>query len=149
MKLTPVLPERVNDARSFALFAQQQVGTPQPSNSGQWLALEKQVRLFLEQYPGADWNTLVKTVGYIKNRRLRPATTHAILTQVRWAWKHGYLPELDPDDRQIDVDLEARIDAALRQEDDPVWRHKLLGSEGSARRYVYNVWAKEHQCQLV
>lgn len=129
----------VKDARTYANFIQQELGTPYPSTKTLPM-LSRNCKDFFEQYPQANWMTLVRVVEFCRARKKRPAHAHGVLGQVRYAYSAGFLPELSPRD-QVDSDLEERIAEALQSEQDEQWRHRLLASSGiEARRQVYVAW---------
>lgn len=133
----------VVNAKTFAGYVQQQLGTPYPAGY-RIAALNKNINEFFTQYPAADYNTLVRTVEFCKARKKRPANATGVLAQIRFAFAAGYLPELVPKERQDDV-LEEKIAAALAVERDVRWRDRLIASTGvDARQRVYVAWELEH-----
>lgn len=134
--------ENVNDDKQLADFIQQELGTPRPYYSTEWILYRQALKQAFAQYPNATWTTMTKVVGYVKNRRKRIPTAAGVIREMRWAWSAGFLPELDPKE-VIDLDLEHKIDIALKVEEDTTWRSKLTAATGSARRHVYECWLKE------
>lgn len=139
--LKSVTAEGVKDARTFARYAQQELGTPVPSNPKQFAQLGVVSKKAFEANPALTWESMVKVVSYCKNRKQRPYSAAAIFGQVRFAWSSGYLPELDP--RQVETQ-DPRIGAALHLETDPEWRRKLATTTGEISTRVYEAW-KEHR----
>lgn len=73
----------------------------------------------------------------------RFAETHSIVRFIRYAWRDGYLPELDPKE-PVDERLEHQIESILKTETDSDWRYRLMTSQGvEARRRVYTAWRIE------
>jgi len=130
----------VNSAETFATYCQQTLGTPYPRGSGIAI-LRRQCKLFFEQNPSADWQTLCRVADWAKSKKRRPAHAHLLADYLyRYAWQDGHLPELDPGDRRDD-DVEAAIQDALEQEKDPQWRYRFVVAEGrDARKAVLDSW---------
>lgn len=129
----------VTDARSFANYVQQRLGTPFPSyaNLGR---LNKQAKRFFSEYPDTSWATLVRVVEFCKARKRRPAHCYSVMSQIRHAYAAGYLPEMEPRER-TDAELEVQITEALKVERDEKWRDRLIASSGvEVRRKVYVAW---------
>lgn len=132
----------VHDARSFSEYVQQHCGTPYCRNKDMML-LNKAIKEFKERYPHlADnpWPTLCRAAMWVRSERKRPNNVSFLVqTMLPWAWSDGALPELDPQ-RFVDTDVETEISMALGQEDDPIWRDRLIGSEGIGRKEVLTAW---------
>lgn len=131
----------VRDATSYAAFVQQHVGVPYCTKADV-IALNKAIAEFRERYPHVEnpWPTLVRAAMWVRSKKKRPAKIAAIVnTMLPWAWADGALPELDPRHHR-DEDLEVAIGEALLREDDPRWRDRLIGAEGSAREEVLRAW---------
>lgn len=135
----------VSNDKELAAFIQQELGTPQPYYSKDWILYRQALKQAFDVYPNADWLTMTKVVAFVKNRHKRIPTAAGVIREMRWAWGAGFLPELDPS-QQIDLDLEERIEQALRVETDMDWRSRLTAAAGNARSYVYDMWVKERQC---
>ena len=140
----PIKPSDVHDAHSFAAYAQQKLGTPYPT--GKSIAiLKKALKEFLEHYPQADYNTMCRVVEWAKVKKKRYPHVNQLVYAFRYAYADGYLPELDPNTEIVDEDLEAQIEAALRDERDEEWRRRLITASGpTARREVFDAW-HEHR----
>lgn len=132
----------VVDAETFATYCQQKMGIPYPS--GRTMAiLKKQSKVFFSKNPTASWQTFVRTVDWCLNHKRRYAEAYGVLSAARFAWRDGYLPELDPTP-VVDEQLEHRIENVLKNENDEDWRYRLLTAVGvEARRRVYNAWRME------
>lgn len=140
--IDPIRAADVKDAKSYADFVQQHCGTPY-CGGRDMIALHACIKEFKERYPHlADnpWPTLVRAAMWVRSQKKRPAKVMTVVrTMLPWAWADGALPELDPM-RFRDEDVEVAIGHALEQENDPVWRDRLIGSEGAARGEVLQVW---------
>jgi hypothetical protein len=145
MRWDEVSPESVAKAkpfgeqlRLFARYSQQIVGTPMPEIKA-WPALGRRVKAFFIEYPTADWYTLCRTAQWCRTHKVRPRTTVGLVGCFRSAWADGYLPELDP--QHVDMEVERRIERALEAEEDETWRSRLLLARGvEARRKVIEEW---------
>lgn len=145
--LSMIDASEVTNQTMFARYVQQELGTPPPSNNRARMALTVQVKKVFDEYPNANWNTLVKLVAYAKNRKSRPPTTASVFQDLRYAWSKGYLPELDPaSEPATDPNIERRINEALRYETDPLWRRKLVATTGEIRVRIYEAWRQERAC---
>ncbi len=133
----------VVDSKTFALYAHQQCGTPNPT--GKDIAkLNSYLKTFWERYPGANWETLCKIVDWSKNNKRKYFTAMALVeTGHKLAWLKGYLPELDFD--ATDVDNEARIVLLLGRDDLPDdWRRRfLLAQTPQEKEAVIERWDDE------
>lgn len=136
----PIKPTDVHDAMSFAAYAQQKLGTPYPT--GKSIAmLKKSLNEFFEHYPQADYLTMCRVVEWARAKKKRYPHANQLVYAFRYAYADGYLPELDPNTEVVDEDLEAQIEAALRDERDEGWRHRLITAAGpTARREVFEAW---------
>jgi hypothetical protein len=130
-------PQDVVDARTFADYVRQILGTP-TNTMKDLVTLQKKLKEHQEAWPNADWQTLVRTVDWCKARKKRPARAFLVVDWVRYAWADGYLPELDT--KPVDQQLEEAISEALEVETDTEWRYRLIGAEGRARKEVYVAW---------
>lgn len=140
--VTPIRASDVRDARTYAEFVQQHCGTPY-CGVKEMIVVQKCIKEFKERYPhlaANPWPTLVRTAMWARAQKKRPATVAAVIrTMLPWAWSDGALPELDPM-RFRDTDVEVEISSALAEERDPIWRDRLIGAEGAARREVLAAW---------
>ncbi len=133
-------PTEVVDAKSFAAYCQQEIGTPYPTTKS-IAALRRNIKGLFTQYPQANYTTLCKIVDWAKARDKRVANSHNLVMMFRYAWKDGFLPELTPGKQTVDVDLETKITKALESETLPFWRQRLEGAEGvKARTLVFSSW---------
>lgn len=141
--------EEVNSAETFAQFCQQRLGTPYPTGR-QIAALKRNVNVFFEQNPQANYGTLVRTVDWCKNRRKRPPHAAGVISNVRFAFRDGYLPELNPNSEEEDVTTESLIKEAVSVETDPWWKDRLLGGKTAKARYeIYESWVTDRKSALV
>lgn len=134
-------PTDVVDAQSFAAYAQQTIGTKWPTIKER-VMLQARTTQFFADNPHADWTTLVKAIAYVRASRRRLAMPWDVLYQVPWAFREGFLPELDPSNH-IDEDpqVERQIEWILEQETDEWWRHALMYSVGvENRRGLVQMW---------
>lgn len=113
---------KVDSVESFCEYIQQSMGTPYPTVK-MMPSTRKTFARFFEQYPKADWQTLCKTVDYCRAKKKRLAQAYSIVSMVRFAWRDGFLPELDPN---VDKEVDAAIAAALEVETDREWRKRLM-----------------------
>lgn len=129
----------VTDARSFAAYAQQCLGTPEPR--GRDIALlQRKLNDFFLATPRATWLTLAHTVEWCRARKRRSATAWGVISHVRWAWSDGLLPELNPQPR-VDHNTEYLIELALATESSEMWRDRLIGACGiDNRRAALSAW---------
>lgn len=146
MRWDVITPEDVASAKSyaeqlriFARYCQQVVGTPLPPSRQAWAALGQRVKAFFIEYPQADWYTLCRIAQWCRNRKLRIRTTTGLIGCFRSAWADGALPELDP--QNLDLDLEREIERALSEESREEWRRRLIVARGTkARRAALEEW---------
>lgn len=137
-----IKPEDVNDAKSFAAYAQQKLGTPYPTGKSISI-LKKSINEFFEHHPQADYFTLCRVVEWAKAKKKRYPYANQLVYAFRYAYADGYLPELDPNAEIVDEDLEEQIEAALRDETNDEWRRRLITASGiTARREVFEAWQK-------
>lgn len=133
-------PQDVVDAKSFANFAQQKLGIPYPTQKS-IAVLNKALKEFFAQYPQADYSTMCRLVEWAISKKKRFAHTYSLVYAFRYAYKDGYLPELDPNRERTNDDLEALIEEALVVEKDPEWRRRFMVAHGvKARGEVYEAW---------
>lgn len=138
--LGSVSAAEVLNAETFAAYCQQRLGIPQPSYKNM-NALRRSANQFFKENPKASWQTMVRVADWCCNNRRRYEEAFGLFHAVRFAWKAGYLPELDPV-QEVDENLEARISAALAVETDDDWRRRLLVSSGQMRGLVYDAWQR-------
>jgi hypothetical protein len=135
----------VVDYRTYARYAQQNLGTPEPIGREIGL-LQKKVNVCFEQNPAASWSTLASLVDWAKAKHRRTATAWGLLGMVRYAWVDGMLPELDPVAMPTDDRVEFGIEAALERETDEWWRRRLIGSVGlDNRRQALVSWRRKEE----
>ena len=125
-------PDEVIDPESFAAYAQQCIGTPHITKD--MPAIRRQLKLFFAKNPQATYGTLVRTVDWCRAKKRRPATAMGVISQVRFAWSDGILPELNPHQVTADPGVEYGITMALRTETDTRWRTRLIGASGPDNR---------------
>jgi hypothetical protein len=127
-----ITPAEVVDARTFAEYAQQTLGTPIPS--GREIAvLQRKANDFFKSSPQATWGTLARTVEWCRAKKRRPALAWGVIAQVRWAWSDGILPELDPR-AAVNSTVEYQIEQILETETEERWRDRLVGACGVSGR---------------
>jgi hypothetical protein len=128
--------------KAFAQYCQQTVGIAWPTVKDMTI-LRKRCADFLENVPGADWGTLCRVAQYCRARKRRVPRVYMVIDEFRHAWRDGYLPELDPSNRQ-DEAVEAEIIRILGFEKRDGWRRRLLGAQGlDARRLAVEEWHKD------
>jgi hypothetical protein len=118
----------VVDSSSFARYAQQRIGTPMPTSSRDFSILNAKLRDCFVCEPLVTWDSLASLVDWARAKHRRTASAWGLLGLVRYAWKDGILPELDPDPYAVDIGVERQIDAALEQETDEWWQRRLAGA---------------------
>lgn len=141
---TPDDVQRAADpSKAFCEYVQQIIGVPYPT--GKDIAVvRKKAKDFFGQYPHCDWRTLCRVAQWCKSRKKRPARTYTVIEMFRDAWAAGYLPELNRDRREADV--EAGIAEALAVEDREGWRRRLVMARSpEIRRRVYFEWRSDRQ----
>lgn len=114
------------------------MGIPYPTHTHLNKAKKLLGELF-EMYPALTWKGLCQLPLWAKARKKRYAHVLQLINSYRFAYQDGYLPEMDID--YVDRDMEAKIQKALEVESDPDWRRRLLNSRGKARYEVYERWA--------
>lgn len=129
--------DEVKDIQTFSDYARQTSGVPYPSKMILNTA-KKEAELLFQQYPNLTWKSLCQIVLWSKAKRRRHEHVLALLRSYRWAYKDGFLPELDETE---DTRLDDLIEKALAVESDPEWRRRLLESKGPARKRTYEAWA--------
>lgn len=135
---TPQLVAEAADPNlAFANFVQQTLGVPWPTLKDQKI-LRARTAEFFEHYPQATWFTLCRVVTWLSAHRQRVPRVWMVVDKFRDCWVDGMLPELDP--TQGDTELDAAIEAALQEEDDPSWRRRLMMTEGASRQAAYDEW---------
>lgn len=134
----------VEDAESFSVFAQQTLGTAHLYGKDM-VVLKVRLNKFFKDNPAATYSTLVSTVEYVRAKRKRLAMPWAVIAFVPWAFKDGFLPELDPVNVVYsDPHVESGIAYALERENDPWWVSTLTHANGiKARRMVLGMWRTE------
>lgn len=131
--------EEVVDHKTFCHYSSQVAGIPYPTRSHLNKAKTLLEELF-EQYPALTWRGLCQLPLWAKARKKRYPHVLVLINSARYAYADGYLPEMDID--YVDRDMERKIEKALEVETDPDWRRRLLSSRGKARHEVYARWAK-------
>lgn len=132
--------EEVVDSKTLAQYVQQKLGTPYPTTQGM-IVLRKNIKVIFKLYPDADYQTLVKVVDWAKAKGKKFAHCHNLVAAYRYAWRDGYLPELDPNPTK---EIDKLIDQALEKETDPEWCRRLRLSSGvEARTAVYEAWKRK------
>ena len=134
-------------ASAFAVYCQQEIGCPLVTKQN-LMVLRKQAKLLFEKNPQADWMTLCRVVDWCKARKKRPTHPHVVVSLLPYAWKDGYLPELDPSSE--DPAVEERILQALRCEVRDEWMRRLTLAKGrAARREAVEEWERDVGMWLV
>jgi hypothetical protein len=131
----------VASPETFAAYAQQTLGTKYP-NQKEMQGLRKRAKQFFEETPLADWATVVSTVGYLRAMHRRVDMPWAVFSFVPYAFKDGFLPELDPRNHDLrDPYVESEIASILASETDPWWVGCLtLATDPEARRDLVRMW---------
>ncbi len=133
----------VKDATTFARYCQQELGVPRPRGKD-FPILRKVIRELFAENPGTNYYTLCRIVDWAKANKKRYALPQNVVYAFRWAYRDGYLPEMAP--VRNDVELEAKITAALAVEQHEGWRYRLLRADGiEARNEVYVAWRQQHK----
>jgi len=144
MFLHQITAVEVVDARSFAAFAQQLLGTPIPRGA-EIAVLQRKLNDFFRSTPQASWASLAHTVEWCRAKGKRPALAWGVIAHVRWCWADGLLPELDPKP-VVEFNVEYAIGRILETETDQAWRDRLIGACGlSNRRNALAAW-RDHSC---
>lgn len=134
--LTVLKASDVQDAGSFAGYAQQRLGTSLPCGRDK-VVLNTQLKKFWVSNPRATWEMLGTTIDWCVAKRRRPATPWGVLANFRWAWADGVIQLPDVEDTRT----ERAITRALEEETDENWRRMLIGAEGiDNRRAIYSAW---------
>lgn len=137
--------EQVTDPKSYANYVQQNLGTPYP-NTKQLIILRKNIKQLFELYPEADYTTLIKMVEWAKSKKKKFAHSYALVASYRYAWRDGYLPELDPNPTK---EIDAAIEAALAQETDEEWCRRLAMASGiDVKTEIYTAWKRKEAVTL-
>jgi hypothetical protein len=132
-----IRPDAVCDIDTAKQYVMQQVGIGYVTVKDT-AVFRKKVKELFENYPGADWQTIVRTTEWAKSRRRRFAHLFQLVEAVRYAYEDGYLPELDP---RHNGDLDEQIREVLRAEEDPAWRRRLMLAQGmQAKVAVLEMW---------
>lgn len=128
-------------AKAFCEYAQQTLGVPWPTIKDMTI-LRKKTKVFFEQYPQCDWRTMCRVVQWCATRKKRHSRVWMVVEEFRKAWTAGALPELNPHTHR-DEAVEDRVYKALEEEQDPVWRRRLLLAQGSQdQEEVYQMWVR-------
>lgn len=132
--------EEVKDPKSYANYVQQNIGTPYPTVK-QMVILRKNIKSLFDQYPDADYGTLVRLVEWAKAKNKKFAHSYALVASFRYAWKDGYLPELDPNPTR---EIDQAIEAALSKETDEEWCRRLAMASGiEVKTEIYEAWRRK------
>lgn len=134
-------PEDVVSAESFAGYAQQQLGIPYPTLK-QMIILKRQIKDVMEKNPGFTYASLPRVVEWAKSRKKRFADPIKLLSSFRYAFEDGYLPELSERYEDL-IEIDDKINAALRVETDQEWRRALMLSEDiEEKNAMYTKWVE-------
>lgn len=137
-----ITSDSVCDIDTAKQFVMQQVGIGYVTQKDT-AVFRKKVKELFENYPGADWQTIVRTAEWAKARRRRYAHLFQLVEAVRYAYEDGYLPELD---RNNTENIDEQIRDVLRTEDDPAWRRRLMVAQGmQAKMAVLEMWQQIHR----
>jgi hypothetical protein len=145
--LTDWTPELVTKAPdpvyAFSLYAQQVGGVPFATVKD-LVVLRQRIKDIFDRVPKADYYTLCRIVVWAKTKRIRKPRVYLYVDLLPEAWADKALPELDAPAR--DENIEQRIADALRVENDPAWRRRLIGCIGTtARSRVLNDWMNSRE----
>lgn len=119
--------DEIDNADSLEQYIKQQLGVGYVT-AKDGVVYRKKINEFFEQYPAADWSTLVKVVDWAKSKKRRYDRLYKVIESVRYALADGCLPELVPDPEK---DMDDAIHEALRSETDDNWRRRLLVAQGA------------------
>lgn len=135
----------VTDPVSFAEYVRQETGTPHATGKDMAI-LRKKLREFFGQYPHLDYAVLVSTVDWCKSKKRRFAHSWQVISQFRYAWKAGALPDFQSDPVRALVDR--GLTKALEKEEDIEWRTRLAYAQSGAltpadAQKVFDQWREE------
>lgn len=129
--------EEVKDAKTLAQYIQQRLGTPYPTTQGM-IVLKQNIKHIFKLYPDANYQTLIKVVDWAKTKGQKYAHCHSLVAAYRYAWRDGYLPELDPNPTK---EIDRLIEDALQSETDSDWCRRLIMASGiEAKTNTYKAW---------
>jgi hypothetical protein len=149
MSFRPIAASEVTDPDTLARYAQQTIGTKIP-NGKEIVLMRTRCKRFFEEYPTADFSTLVHTIDYIRAKRKRVAMPWAVFAFVPWAYKDGFLPELDPRNHVVvDGHVEGQIHWILERETDPWWVNAFTYAVGvdTRKRLLGQYWAEKAEAR--
>lgn len=131
--------EDVVDGKTFARYVQQRLGTPYPTVKN-LVILNKAIKDFFESYPHVGYDSLCNMVDWAKAKNKKFAETYSLVSVYRYAWKDGFLPELDPVNVESE-NFQVKEDELLNNETDPYWRNKIISAQTiEAKEQIYNLW---------
>jgi hypothetical protein len=135
--------DEVVDPVSFGKYCAQHLGAPYPSVKDMTI-LRKGVKEFFEQYPKANYSTLLKLVDLAVTQKKRFSHVYKIIDWHRYPYEKGLLPELDG--RGVNVALEDSIYDILDKDSDYRW-HARFNAERSpeGRAALYQQYMKEKE----
>jgi hypothetical protein len=100
---------------------------------------KSRIRDFLKINQQIDYASMAVGVDWAKSKHLRPRSLLAVMGFIQQAYAAGMLPELDVA-AAGQANTEDGILNALQVESDPLWRTRLIASQGSARASVLQEW---------
>lgn len=128
--------------KAYAEYCQQTIGTPWPTIKDM-AVLRRKIKEFFGHYPQCDYASLCRIAQWSRAHKRRPTRVWLVVENFREAWRDGYLPELDPAERQ-EINVEVGIAEALDIDERPEWRRRLIGARGvEARREAYTEWLND------
>lgn len=135
--LEPLQPSDVNDALTFASWAQSTYGAPHLTVQDIRI-LKRKAREFFAENPHATWDTLVQVAQWCASKKRRVSRVWKYIDQYRYAWA-DHAVDVTPRD-----DVQDQIHAAIAQEGDPAWRSRLRRAVGVHRQEVLDEWRNHH-----
>ena len=135
-------PERVANApdpiTAFDRYAQQVTGVPW-GTSKDIATLRRKIKVVFERYPQANYYSLCRVLHWANGKDIRRPRSYMYVDLFRDCWAAKGLPELN--EPAPNPHIEQRMYEALRVEQDPSWRRRLIGAVGFAsRNRVLNDW---------
>lgn len=129
----------VVDSKTYARYVQQKLGVPYPTVKN-LVILNKAIKDIFEEYPHINYDTLCNLVDWAKAKNKKFAETYSLVSMYRYAWKDGFLPELDPVNAELE-DFQSKEDELLAKETDPYWRNKIISAQTlEAKQQIYDLW---------
>jgi hypothetical protein len=131
--------DQVKNLDTLADYCRQVAGVPYPTKQMKGKALKEAKRL-MEEYPTLTWPGLANLAHWAKDNKCRFSSFVPLLASFRYAYRDGYMPELEVTE---DGRIEELLEAALAVETDQEWRRRLITARGNGRKIVYAAWHKQ------